>query len=180
LAEDRGTVPKTGHPNETSEGKDVTMRRAITTAVLAVALGVSACGGAQEEQFTMGDGEAIRRMDADFVKAFNAKDLDTILGMYSDNSVFMPPNAPALKGKEPLKSFYNELFSRGPVELRMDPNDVGGHGPIGFQNGSYSLNAGDTRDRGKFLFVMRKMGTNWKYEHTIWSSDLPPPAPPAK
>lgn len=150
------------------------MRTAVTAAVLALALGASACGGAQGEQFTMGDGDAIRKLDSSFVKAFNAKDLDAILTMYSDNSVFMPPNAPALKGREPLKSFYKEMFARGAVSFRMDPGDVGGHGPIGFQNGTYALTTGDTRDRGKFLFVMRKMGENWKFEHTIWSSDLPP------
>jgi ketosteroid isomerase-like protein len=89
----------------------------------------------------------------------------------------MPPNQPALKGRDPLKPFYNEMFGRGAVNLKMDPGDVGGHGPIGFQNGSYTLTAGDTRDRGKFLIVLRKMGGNWKFEHSIWSSDLPPPAP---
>jgi ketosteroid isomerase-like protein len=151
------------------------MRTAVTAAVLALALGASACGGVQDDQFTMGDGDALRKVDADFVKAFNAKDLDKILTMYSDNSVFMPPNAPSLKGREPLKSFYKEMFARGAVDLRMDPADVGGHGPIGFQNGTYSLTAGDTRDRGKFLFVMRKMAGNWKFEHTIWSSDFPAP-----
>jgi ketosteroid isomerase-like protein len=153
------------------------MRKALTIAVLAIALGAGACGGSQQDEFTMGDGEAIRRLDTEFVKNFNAKDLDQVLAMY--NSVFMPPNRPLLKGREPLKSFYTEMFGRGAVSLRMDPSEVGGHGTIGFQNGSYTLDAGDTHDRGKFLMVMRRMGGNWKYEQTIWSSDLPVP-PPAK
>lgn len=156
------------------------MRKALTIAALAIALATGACGGSQGEQFTMGDGEAIRRLDAEFVKNFNAKDLDKILAMYSDNSVFMPPNRPLLKGREPLKSFYNEMFGRGSVNLRMEPGEVGGHGSIGFQNGTYTLDAGDTHDRGKFLMVMRRMNGNWKYEQTIWSSDLPVQVPPSK
>ncbi len=154
------------------------MRPVLIAVACVLALASNGCGGSTDEQFTMADGDAIRKLDADYVKAFNAKDLKTILTMYSDNSVFMPPNKPALKGKDPLPVFYNELFGRGAVTLRMDPGDVGGHGTIGFQNGTYTLDAGDSHDRGKFLLVMRRMPSGWKYEHSIWSSDLPAPPPP--
>jgi ketosteroid isomerase-like protein len=149
------------------------VRGAITTAILAAVLGLTACGAPNTEEFTRADADAIRKADADFVAAFNAKALDKILSMYTDNSVFMPPNAPTLRGTEPLKSFYNDLFARGAADLKMDPVDIAGHGPIAYQSGTYSLTTGATRDRGKFLFVMRKMAGTWRFEYTIWSSDLP-------
>jgi ketosteroid isomerase-like protein len=151
------------------------MRTAITAVTVALTLGASACGGPAQPEFGRADTEAIRKLDAEFVAAFNAKDLDKILTMYTDNSVFMPPNAPTLRGTEPLKSFYNDLFARGAADLKMDPADVAGHGPIAYQSGGYTM-GGPNRDRGKFLFVMRKMGENWRYEYTMWSSDLPKPA----
>jgi uncharacterized protein (TIGR02246 family) len=153
------------------------MRTAVTLAVLALTLGASACGGPQEDQFTRADGEAIRKLDTEYVAAFNAKDLDKMATMYSDNSVFMPPNAPTLRGKEPLREFYKEMFSKGTADLKMEPIDVAGHGPIAYQSGTYTRSTGNQRDRGKFLFVMRKIVTNWRYEYTMWSSDLPPVAP---
>ena len=30
------------------------------------------------------------------------------------------------------------------------------------------------RDRGKYLFVVRKMGNGWRYAYTMWNSDLAP------
>jgi len=150
------------------------MRTVITLSVLAVVLGASACGGPAPEQFTTTDVAAIRKVDVDFVAAFNVKDLDKILTMYTDNSVFMPPNAPTLRGIQPLKSFFSELFGKGASDLKLDPEDVAGHGPIAYQHGTFTMNTGVARDRGKFLFVMRKMPANWRFEYTIWSSDLPP------
>jgi ketosteroid isomerase-like protein len=152
----------------------MTMRRVLTMALIALAAGTGACGGKVEE-FTTADSAAIRQVDADYVAAFNAKDMDKMLALYTDNSVFMPPNKPMLRGKDPLKSFYNDLISQGATDLKMDPVDIAGHGPIGYQSGTFSLVSGPTHDRGKFLFVMRKMGDKWLFQHTIWSSDLPKP-----
>ena len=87
----------------------------------------------------------------------------------------MPPNAPLLRGRDPLKSFYTDLVSKV-SDIRLEPADVAGHGPIAYESGTYSMNTGATRDRGKFLFVLRNMGGNWRFEYTSWSSDLPTPA----
>jgi ketosteroid isomerase-like protein len=152
------------------------MRKAITIAALALSLGAGACGGAKGEEFTTSDAAAIRQVDAGFVTAFNAKDMDKILAFYAENSVFMPPNKPTLRGRDPLKSFYADLFSQGATGLKMEPDEVSGHGPIAYQNGTYSLNTTASHDRGKFLFVMRKMGDKWLFQDCIWSSDLPKPA----
>jgi ketosteroid isomerase-like protein len=151
------------------------MRRVLMTALVALMLGAVACGGSKGEEFTAADSAAIRQVDADFVTAFNAKDMDKLLAFYAENSVFMPPNKPLLRGKEPLKSFYTDLFGQGATDLKMDPEDLAGHGPIAYQSGTYSLTSGGAHDRGKFLFVMRKNGDKWLFQHCIWSSDLPKP-----
>jgi ketosteroid isomerase-like protein len=150
------------------------MRNVLTLTALALGLIASGCAGPKPEEFTRTDADAIRKLDADFVAAFNAKDTDRILAMYTDNSVFMPPNAPTLRGTQPLKSFYADLLGKGAADLKMDPVDIAGHGPIAYQSGTFSM-GGAAHDRGKFLFVMRKMGDNWRFEYTMWSSDLPKP-----
>jgi ketosteroid isomerase-like protein len=151
------------------------MRTVLMTALVTLMLGAGACGGSKGEEFTATDTAAIRQLDADFVAAFNAKEMDKLLAFYAENSVFMPPNKPLLRGKEPLKSFYADLFGQGATDLKMDPADIAGHGPIAYQSGTFSLTSGATHDRGKFLFVMRKMGDKWLFQHSIWSSDLPKP-----
>lgn len=155
------------------------MRNAVTIAALVLTVCVSACSGPKPQEFTREDAEAIRKNTAALAAAFNEKAVSTIVEMYDDNSVFMPPNAPMLRGREPLKSFYGELFSRGAADFRMDVETIAGHGPLGYESGTYSLSLKDGgRDRGKYLRVLRKMNDTWRVEYTIWSSDLPPAAAP--
>jgi uncharacterized protein (TIGR02246 family) len=159
------------------------MRTAVTAPVLALTLLAGACGGgARAPEFTRADAEAVRKLTAEFVTAFNNKDLDTVLGFYTDAAVFMPPNRPLIRGRDALRSFYQDLLAKGATDLRMDPADVGGQGTLSFQSGSFGINyepagAPPTRDRGKYLFVMSKSTGAWKFDYTIWSSDLPPQAP---
>ena len=149
--------------------------------LISVLLCAAACSGPAPEEFTTKDAGTIRQQHEGFVTAFNAKDVQKILGLYAENSVFMPPNEPIIRGKDALKDFYNDLFKRGATNLRMEIAEVSGHGPLAYQSGTYELDwRPDTgtpgRDRGKYLFVLRKMGNGWKYEYTMWNSDLPPPA----
>jgi ketosteroid isomerase-like protein len=90
----------------------------------------------------------------------------------------MPPNVPMLRGREPLREFYQDLISRA-ANLRLESEDVAGHGPLAYESGSYSLvyQDGAVRDRGKYVFVWRRTSNIWRMEKTIWSSDLPLPAP---
>ena len=154
------------------------MRKLLVVTLIACCAGMTACAGnAKDNEFGPADGQAIRKVSGDLETAFNAKDVDKILALYTDNSVFMPPNKPVLRGREPLKSFYNSLLSGGSHDLKMTVDDVAGHGPIAYSSGAYSMMNGDKHDRGKFLFIFRNMAGNWKIEYTSWSSDLPPVLP---
>ncbi len=151
------------------------MRTAAAVALLAITLAAGACAGPKGEVFNAIDQEAIRKATTDLSEAFNDKDIDRVLTLYADNSVFMPPNAPLLRGREPLKSFYSEMFgARQGSDLKLEPQDVSGHGPLGYQSGAYSMNVAGGRDRGKYLFILRRLAGNWRFEYMSWSSDLPP------
>lgn len=152
------------------------MRKAVTIAALALTVGVGACAtGAQEEGFTRADQDTIRQKAADMEAAFNAKEIDKVVAHYADNSVFMPPNVPRIRGQELLRDFYNDLLAKGATSLDLEPEEISGHGPLAFEAGSYSLtyDDGGSRDRGKYLLVLRNTAGNWRVEKTIWSSDLP-------
>ena len=157
---------------------EANVRTVVAAGILAIGIGVSACaGGAREQEFGAADAQAIRQVSTDLETAFNAKDKDKILSLYTENSVFMPPNKPLLRGREPLSGFYQGLLTAGAHDLKLTVDDVAGHGPIGYESGAYSMMTGETRDRGKFLFILRNMSGTWKIEYTSWSSDLPPSLP---
>jgi ketosteroid isomerase-like protein len=152
------------------------MRYVVTAAALALTFAVSACAtGARQQEFSTADVATIKQHATDLSTAFNQKNLDKIVEFYAENSVFMPPNAPQLRGREPLRSFYGEMIEKGATELTLDPAEVAGHGPIAYESGTYSVSyANGGRDRGKYLLVLRNMAGTWRTEKTIWSSDLPP------
>jgi ketosteroid isomerase-like protein len=159
------------------------MRNIVKATLLVLLITAAGCAGAPKDDFTTADAETIRQNLAKFVAAFNGKQIDTIIGTYADNSVFMPPNAPMLRGREPLKSFFDDIFRRGATDLKMESETVVGHGPLAYQAGTYSMMYADpskvasVRDRGKYLLVLRRMSGTWRTEYTIWASDLPKPVP---
>jgi ketosteroid isomerase-like protein len=149
-------------------------------AVIAALLFSAACSGPGPVEFTTKDAGEIRQQHEAFVAAFNAKDVAKILDLYAENSIFMPPHEPTIRGKDALKQFYERLLSReGASDLKMDVAEVSGHGTLSYQSGTYEMalkpaTGTAARDRGKYLFVIRKMGNGWKYHYTMWNSDLPP------
>ena len=163
---------------DVKHGRRGTVRIFLAVTMIAVCAGIGACAGtATDKAFGVADAQAIRQVSSDLETAFNAKDVDKILSLYTDNSVFMPPNKPVLRGRDPLRGFYNGLLSGGSRDLKITVEDVAGHGPIAYESGAYSMMNGDKHDRGKFLFILRNLAGNWKIEYTSWSSDLPPSKP---
>ena len=151
------------------------MRYAVTIAALALTVAVSACAtGANQQEFTRAEAEAVRQTAADLSAAFNAGQVDKIISLYADNSVFMPPNAPLIRGREPLQSFYAGMIERGASQLELTSEEVNGHGPLAFESGTYSVNyPKGGRDRGKYVRILRNTAGRWRTEKTIWSSDFP-------
>lgn len=126
----------------------------------------------------MKDQAAIRERSAEFVMAFNAKDVTQVLGVYSENSTFMPPNQPVLRGKDAIKTFYDDMLKTGATNLKLDVREVSGHGPLAYQSGTFEMDLAQStgpadHDRGKYLFIARKLNGSWRYEYMVWNSDLP-------
>jgi ketosteroid isomerase-like protein len=150
------------------------MRKSVAALITAL-LFTAACSGPAPVEFTMKDAGEIRQQHDAFVAAFNAKDITKILDMYAESSVFMPPNEPIIRGKDALRQFYENLVTRqGASDLKMEISEVAGHGTLAYQSGTYEMKRGAGRDRGKYLFVIRKMANGWKFHYTMWNSDLAP------
>ena len=160
------------------------MRSARWAWLLPVAL-AAACSGPSEPQFVQADANHIRQRAQEFEAAFNAKDAAKVAAFYPGEGVFMPPNAPTIRGREEIQKFYADLYAQGATDLEIDTKDVRGHGPLAYEAGTYSLNRRPAtgtalRDRGKYLFIWRNINSVWSIESTIWSSDLPEMVPLAQ
>jgi uncharacterized protein (TIGR02246 family) len=156
------------------------MRKSVLLLLGVVCLASACASSAAVEEFGMKDQAAIRERSDAFVKAFNAADVNQVLGVYTENSTFMPPNQPILRGKAALKTFYDDLLKQGASNLKLNVAEVSGHGPLAYQSGTYEMdlkpgNGQADHDRGKYLFIARKLNGSWRYEYMVWNSDLPAP-----
>jgi ketosteroid isomerase-like protein len=154
------------------------MRTAILAATVA-ALSIS-CSQSTEPQFGQQDAANIRQRTQEYTRAFNTKDVQKVLPFYSGETVFMPPNAPTIRGRDAVGDFYKTMYAEGAGELALESKDVGGHGTLAFESGTFSLtrkpdSGPETRDRGKYMFIWRYYPAQkaWLVDYTIWSSDLP-------
>jgi ketosteroid isomerase-like protein len=161
------------------------MRRELCSlAIIGVLGALLACGGSGPREFGRTDTDAIRKMTQDFQAAYNAKDAAKLATFFSGAGVLMPPNSSAVRGPDAIRGYYEVRFGEGATDLNLQPNEINGQGSIAYMSGTYSFRNApeggpDTRDRGKFLWIVRLLpGNNWRYEIQMWSSDLPPPVPP--
>ena len=151
---------------------------------LTAAVGLVACGGsAPTDQFGRADAEQISKMVQEFTAAYNAKDVEKIGTYFTGNASLMPANRSTLNGVEAIKGFYKErVTTEGATDLAIVMLSVQGHGPLAYFAGTFTLNlkpadGTERHDRGKVIWILRKLGGQWKFEYQIMSSDLPPVVP---
>lgn len=147
----------------------------------AVGMLAAACGGSAGPEFGRADAEALTQMARDFAAAYNTKDAAKTASFSADNAVLLPPNSSMIRGADSIRGFYEIRFTEGATDLRFEVRDVGGHGPLAYLSGDFSVRNAppgkpEWRDRGKFLWIARNFNGQWRWEYQMWSSDLPPPS----
>lgn len=173
----------------------------VLVIVAAGMVAVSCSSGPSGPQFGVADGEAIQQLVADYAAAYNIQDVDALEAMFAGNVTLMPPNSSTVRGPESAAGFFSALFADVQPELELEVNERGGAGGLAFAQGTFrtitqvpvaiegdgedgeddgenadeaEVEMTESRDRGKWLLIVRKLAGQWRIEHLIWSSDLPP------
>jgi uncharacterized protein (TIGR02246 family) len=159
-------------------------------AILALIIGVgglAACSPQAEQSAPAAgvpdesaDLDAIRAVLEDVKQADMSGDIDGLLSYYTEDVVSMPPDLPALVGKDALRAYYEDAFSQISIEkLEMTPEEIHVAGDWAFSRGKFEEtvvpSAGDPFDVvGKFLFILhREADGSWKVARLIGNMDAP-------
>ena len=126
----------------------------------------------------------IRAGTATWNDAYNAGEVDKIVALYTDDTVVMPPNVPAIVGREALKAYLAKdmAAARAAGLVAKDGvSSVGVSGDLAWHAGSSSVvdAAGKTIETGSYVEVWRRTNGQWLMVRDIWNDDAPPPAAPA-
>jgi uncharacterized protein (TIGR02246 family) len=125
--------------------------------------------------------QALRDLDAQWSAAAGAKDLDKTVSYYSNDAIVMPPNAPAARTKEAIRSAWKEMLTSpgAVISWKATKVEVATSGDLACLSGTYELTMNDANgkpvnDRGKYVEVWEKQADGkWKCGTDIWNSDLP-------
>ena len=151
------------------------MHHARRTALLFVLACAASLGVAQAQGVT-----DLLTMSPTWEARYNAADVDGLVGLYAEDAVIMPPDAPAATGAAAMRANVEAYLGSGlvrsevpAVEVHEVSGDLAwGAGPYRFYD-AY----GNLAVEGKYLVVYRFADGVWRIVRHMWSSDAPPPAP---
>ena len=110
--------------------------------------------------------------------ALNASDLDTILGLYGADPVFMPQGAPALVGRVAVRAGYEHVFNTLKLKVRFTVHEIEEAGDWAWVRTSSAgrtrvLAAGAEGDEGNNeIFVFRREGDAWRIHRYLFATNL--------
>lgn len=135
------------------------------------------------------DEAAIRKADADWVKAAQSKQVEAWVAFYSDDAVVLPPNEEVAASRDSIRKTVGGLLGLPGLSITWQPRkvEVARSGDLAYLNGAYELTWNDTNgkptaDHGKTLEIWKKQSDGgWKCIVDTWNSDLPAaPSSPSK
>jgi uncharacterized protein (TIGR02246 family) len=128
-----------------------------------------------------------------FVDAFKTGDFAAVAAMFTDDAAMLPPRRDEVIGRNNIESFWSgsvrikELkFDTarvtalsddaareiGTLRMRVEPRRNRGRNQGGAEGDGGSADTNGVQSRkiaGKYVFVWRKIGREWKLETSIWN-----------
>jgi ketosteroid isomerase-like protein len=152
--------------------------------IVAIAILLGGCS-APPSADQRADEEALRKLDAEWVKAAQSKQVDAWVAFYSDDAAVLPPNEAMATDKDSIRKSVSGLLGLPGLTISWQPTkvEVARSGDIAYLYGKYEVSFEEapgkrTTDRGKIVEIWRKQADgNWKCIVDTWNSDLPVAAP---
>lgn len=119
----------------------------------------------------------IQALENAWATAQNAKDINALMAMYTDDAISMTDGAPSLSGKAAIQAYQEAEFAKAPAGLSSEytVQDVYGDGEIVTEVGT-----GVTKDAsgavirtGKYVAIWKKTDGKYLCIREIYNSDAP-------
>ena len=125
------------------------------------------------------DEDAIRKAAAEWSQSANLSSIDKWLTFYAEDASVLPFNAPLVKGKDNIRQYWAQLFSKPGWHLSFAPTkiEVSRAGDIAYEIGTAELTLNDadghpTKTPGKYVIAWRKdSNQQWKAVADIFNTD---------
>lgn len=126
---------------------------------------------------------ALRKLMQRWTMAYNAKRLDEVTSLYSNEAIVLRPSMLPVRGRAGVREHLSGAIQSGVGDMQLDCTDIGVLGDIACLSGRNRMlmpvSAANRQERtGKFFVVARRENADWKILADVWCTDIPPaPAP---
>jgi len=125
---------------------------------------------------------AIQETGMQYALAMQAGDLDLYVSLYTDDTVKMQPDEPAIFGKEDLRASFKTLFDNFTIEeMGISDGAIQVAGDWAFSRCNFTVTltpkAGGEplyMDCKDLCILKRQADGSWKYYWDCWNSNVPP------
>jgi uncharacterized protein (TIGR02246 family) len=136
---------------------------------------------ADEAASTQADVEAIKDFNIRLIDALNSRDASAVVALVTDDAADLPPNRPAVIGKEAIREFvqsdYDQFTTYNFVDEIVEVEAAGDLAVVWSNFTVKLIPKGSTEsmeDSGKWIKVLKRQPDgSWKYSRGIWNSDNP-------
>jgi uncharacterized protein (TIGR02246 family) len=121
----------------------------------------------------MNDEAAIRELFSAWQRASRAKEVDALLGLVTDDVVFLAPGQPPIRGKPAVRELFGRVFSSVEFEQNFVIEEIQVMGDWAFCWGVDSsvmrplAGGAAVRARGMGLSVMKRSMGGWRFARGI-------------
>jgi uncharacterized protein (TIGR02246 family) len=81
----------------------------------------------------------IERHNANAVRWYAAGDVDSLISIFAEDAWQMPPNNPALVGREAIRAYWRQALTWGKWAFTLQVQKVDVSGPLAVERGKYVL-----------------------------------------
>jgi uncharacterized protein (TIGR02246 family) len=135
--------------------------------LVAVTLAALVVGGCIVQSQNKTD-PTLNKLAADWAAAFNARNASKIALLYAEDAVVMPPNKAMIKGRAAIEAHFKGEIDQGPTNFQLNPMS----GSQAFEVGTTTVTMpGGETDHGKYLVILKRVGTDWKIAYDIYNGD---------
>jgi len=149
------------------------MRLSIARHVLCLAAIVTAFAGIARAQAL----PEYQKILETYSAALDANDIETLVGLYSPNGVFMREDMKAVVGQDALRAAYKTVFATLKVRLKFNLQEAEQSSDLGWaralSTGTVKVLAtgAETQESFNLLVVFRRESGAWKIRSYLYASD---------
>ncbi len=97
----------------------------------------------------------------EFLRAYNAKDVDTVVALYAEDATLVSDGG-TFRGRKEIRSWVKSGLDQGSRLEAIEPGVEKSSGTLAYGTGRTKRLVGSVVHLGQYLIVMEKIGGEWK------------------